>query len=264
MLVGILIWLVTAITAGLFLVKRWWFPAAISEQARAFDGHFSQTLAVMGATFLAAQIVLGWVILRGRGRARAVHSEGNARMEIVWTVTTAVLFLGLVALSTGVFAGVHIGPPPVGALSVEAIGKQFAWNFRYPGKDGRYGRLDVKQINDASGNPFGIDENDPAGKDDIVSAGLRVPAGRDVVLTLRARDVIHNFFVRELRLKQDLVPGLAIPLHFRADTPGTYEVACSELCGLGHHLMKTALIVMPAAEFEAWLEQMDEQVRAQQ
>lgn len=264
MVLSALIWLLTAVTAGLFVVKRWWFPAAISEHARLFDSQFSYTLAVMGGVFVAAQAALGWVILRGRHRARAEYSEGNTKLEVIWTATTAALFLGVVALSTGVFAGVHIEKPPADALQVEAIGKQFAWNFRYPGVDGKYGTLDVRQINDASGNPFGIDEKDVAGKDDVVSAALRVPAGRDVVVTLRARDVIHNFFVRELRLKQDLVPGMAIPLHFRADTPGTYEVACSELCGLGHHLMKTSLVVMPPEEFETWLRQMDEQLKGQQ
>ena len=263
-MLGILIWLLTALTAALFVVKRWWFPAAISEHARLFDSQFTYTLTVMGAVFVAAQAALGWVILRGRRRQQAAYSEGNARLEVIWTATTAVLFLGVVALSTGVFASVHITKPPADALRVEAVGKQFAWNFRYPGVDGKYGALDVKQINDASGNPFGIDEKDATGKDDIVSAALRVPAGRDVVVTLRARDVIHNFFVRELRLKQDLVPGMAIPLHFRAETPGIYEVACSELCGLGHHLMKTSLIVMPKDEFETWLQQMDEQLKGQQ
>lgn len=251
MLIGILIWALAALTAGLF-VARAWFPPAINEHARAFDSQFQLTLLLTGGIFLLAQAGLGYVILRARKRGKAVHSEGNNRMEIVWTVATAVLFLAAAALSTRIFAGVHLEPAPKDALRVEALAKQFSWNFRYPGPDGKYARLDVKQINDASGNSFGQDENDAAGKDDIVTAALRVPAGKEVELMLRGRDVIHNFFVRELRLKQDVVPGLLIPLRFRADVPGTYEVACSELCGLGHHLMRTVLIVMPPEEFAAW------------
>jgi cytochrome c oxidase subunit 2 len=107
-------------------------------------------------------------------------------------------------------------------------------------------------VNDAGGNPFGLDEADPASKDDIVSATLRVPAGKPVNLSLRSLDVIHSFFVRELRIKQDVVPGMTIPFHFTADAPGTYEVPCSELCGLGHHQMRTTVIAMPPEEFDAW------------
>jgi cytochrome c oxidase subunit II len=102
---------------------------------------------------------------------------------------------------------------------------------------------------------MGIDEKDPAGKDDIVSASLKVPVGKPVKLLLRSRDVIHNFFVRELRLKQDLVPGMDIPFHFQADKVGIYEVPCSELCGLGHFQMRTTMQVMSESEFEQWKQQ---------
>src|SRR5437773_11803153 len=118
-----------------------------------------------------------------------------------------------------------------------------------PGPDSKLGRTDLKFINDANRNPFGIDESDPAGKDDIVNAALKIPVGKPILLILKSRDVIHNFFVRELRLKQDLVPGMEIPFPFTADQTGTYEVACSELCGLGHHQMRTTLEVMWEADF---------------
>ena len=98
----------------------------------------------------------------------------------------------------------------------------------------------------------GIDEADPAGKDDIVNATLKVPVGKPILLILRSRDVIHNFFVRELRMKQDIVPGMEIPFHFQADKIGTYEVPCSELCGLGHSQMRTTMEVMTEENFEKW------------
>lgn len=251
MLLSIFIWVLAIVTAGMFLAREW-FPPAINEHARNFDSQFHLTLLLTGGIFLVAQAVLGFVILRARRRTKSEYSHGNNRLEVIWTAATAVLFLGAVFLSTRIFTSVHLGAPAPNALRVEALAKQFSWSFRYPGPDGKYARLDVRQINDATGNPFGQDERDPAGKDDIVTAALRVPAGRPVELMLRGRDVIHNFFVRELRLKQDLVPGMIIPLRFQADVPGTYEVACSELCGLGHHLMRTVLIVMPPDEFAAW------------
>ena len=103
-------------------------------------------------------------------------------------------------------------------MPIEVLAKQFAWSFRYPGPDGKFGHTDLKLINDADGNPFGLDDKDPAGKDDIVSASLKVPVGKPIKLIMHSRDVIHNFFVRELRMKQDIVPGMEIPLHFQADT----------------------------------------------
>ena len=116
-------------------------------------------------------------------------------------------------------------------------------------------RIGSAYLNDAAGNPYGLDDKDPAAKDDIVSASIKVPVGRPVKLIMHSRDVIHNFFVRELRVKQDIVPGMEIPLSFTADTAGTYEVPCSELCGLGHFQMRTTMQVMSEAEFEAWKQQ---------
>jgi cytochrome c oxidase subunit 2 len=173
-------------------------------------------------------------------------------VELVCTGATAVVFIGLLAMGARTWAGVQFTPAPPDAEMVEVLAKQFAWNFRYSGPDKRFGRTSLGQMDDAAGNPFGLDEADSDGKDDIVSATLRVPAGRPVNLALRSIDVIHSFFIRELRLKQDLVPGMQVPLHFQADVPGTYEVPCAELCGLGHHQMRTTIIVMPPDEFDDW------------
>ena len=165
------------------------------------------------------------------------------------------LFLGAGLASTGLWYEVHLSALGDASMKVEVAAKQFAWSFRYPGPDGKFGKTDVKLVNDASGNPFGIVENDPAGKDDVVTSALRVPAGKHVQLLLQSRDVIHNFFVRELRIKQDLVPGMVIPFRIRADKPGEYEIACSELCGLGHHQMRSVLVVVPEEDFDTWLRQ---------
>jgi cytochrome c oxidase subunit II len=256
MLLAPVIWVLAVVIVYFFAAKTWWFPPAINQHGHLYDAQFMRTLIVVGVIFFLAQAALGYVIVRFRndgGRAR--YSHGNNRLETLWTTATAVLFLGLVVMGTKIWAGVHFDEAPPGAIPVEVMAKQFAWNFRYAGPDGKFGHTELKYVNDASGNPFGIDDKDPAGKDDIVSASLKVPVNRDIKLILHSRDVIHNFFVRELRMKQDIVPGMEIPLHFRADQTGIFEVPCSELCGLGHFQMRTTMQVMSEAEFEQWKQQ---------
>lgn len=147
----------------------------------------------------------------------------------------------------------HPEPIPPTIERIEVYAHQFAWNFRYPGPDGVFGRTRLDRINDAAGNPMGLDSADPAAHDDIVTATLRVPAGAEILLLLHSRDVIHDFFVRELRFKQDVVPGMEIPYRFRALTPGVYEIACSELCGLGHSQMRSTVEVMAPSAYRQWI-----------
>jgi cytochrome c oxidase subunit 2 len=253
MLLGPIVWILTVVICYLFIGHYWWFPPPISEHGAAFDAQFTLTLWVTGVIFFLAQMALGYVVIKFRDKGGvARYSHGNNALETLWTSATAVLFIGLVLAGTRIWAAVHFAEAPADALRIEVLGKQFAWSFRYAGPDGKFGHLDIKQINDANGNPFGVDANDPEGKDDIMSASLKVPAGKPILLILRSRDVIHNFFVRELRLKQDIVPGMEIPFHFQADKLGTYEVPCSELCGLGHHQMRSTMEVMAEADFEKW------------
>lgn len=253
MILAVIIWVLTGAIVYGFAGKFWWFPPPISQHGIAYDEQFTATLIVTGVIFALAQAALGYVIYKFKDDGkRATYSHGNNKMEVIWTSATAVLFVGIVLMGTTIWARVHFAEAPADALQIEVTAKQFAWSFRYAGADGKFGKTDIKFINDANGNPVGIDEKDPAGKDDIVAPAIRVPAGKPILLTLKARDVIHNFFVRELRLKQDLVPGMDIPFHFTADKIGTYEVACSELCGLGHHQMRSTLQVMSAEDFEKW------------
>jgi cytochrome c oxidase subunit 2 len=253
MLLAPIVWILTIAICVCFAGKFWWFPPPISAHGEAYDQQFAITLIVTGVIFFIAQMALGYAVFRYRDRGgRAEYSHGNNKLEALWTSAAAVLFVGLVLMGTRIWAGVHFEQAPPDALEVQVLAKQFAWSFRYPGPDGKYGRTDIKFINDANGNPFGIDESDPAGKDDIVNAALKVPVGRPIRLILLSRDVIHNFFVRELRMKQDIVPGMEIPFHFKADKVGTFEIPCSELCGLGHSQMRSTLQVMSEEEFEKW------------
>ncbi len=252
-LVALLVVLIAA-AVFLFAAPPAWFPIPISALATSFDTQFTRTLWLTGFGFLLVQVLLVYVIVRYRMRAggEAAKFTGNPRLEVIWTSIIAVLFFGLALMGMPVFTGPHLGPEAKGAEIIEVDAHQFAWTFRYPGPDGIFGRTDLKLISDAGGNPLGLDPADPAGNDDIVVSTLRVPVGREVVLTLKSRDVVHDFFVRELRVKQDAVPGMNIPYRFRADKTGDFEIACAELCGLGHSQMRAVMKVMPAVDYERW------------
>jgi cytochrome c oxidase subunit 2 len=246
MLLGSLFGVLAAAAGLLFLYPPAWFPPAITYAGLQYDRQFLLTLWFSGLIFFFAHFLL--IVISLRFRRTPLHP----RFETLWTLLAIVLFITLAFTGTRIWAGVHPTPIPPDAERIEVIAHQFAWNFRYPGPDGKLGRTAPNHVNDPAGNPFGIDPTDPAGRDDLVTATLIVPAGREIVLTLHARDVIHSFFVRELRLKQDAVPGMDIPYRFRADAPGIYEIACSELCGLGHSQMRSTLEVMPAARYYRW------------
>jgi cytochrome c oxidase subunit 2 len=265
-LLALVIWLVCAAITAPFVMKTWWFPVAISEHARTVDSQIMLTFWVTGVVFILAHLALGWAVFKyGQKRSGpATYSHGNNTMEVVWTSAAAILFIGLVLMGTSVWARVHINTAPAGSLPVEVTGKQFVWNVRYPGPDGKLGALDIKQINDANGNPLGIDSKDPAGKDDITFPNLVVPVNRSVEVTLHSLDVTHSFFVPELRLKQDAVPGMTIKINFIADKVGLYELPCAELCGLGHFKMRAFLDVKEQGDFDKWMQERVAERAAQQ
>ena len=244
----------TVVTVYIFMAKIWWFPPAITDFGHEIDAQFTRTFIITGIVFVMAQIGLAYAVFRFRDRGqKATYFEGNNTMEIVWTLATVILFVGLGLYARNAWAQVHfIGASP-GALPIEVTGQQFAWNFRYAGRDGKFGREKPELVSASTGNPVGLDPTDPASKDDIVSPVIAVPAGREVELILRSQDVTHAFYVRELRLKQDAVPGMEIHMHFTATVPGEYELACAELCGLGHYRMHTMLQVLSETDFEKWM-----------
>ena len=253
---ALLLLALAAITAYLFIAKTWWFPPAITAVGHEIDAQFMRTLWITGIIFILAQVALAWVIFRYRDRGeRASHFEGNTGLEILWTLATVILFVGLGVYGESAWAEVHFRDAAPGALQIEVTGQQFAWNFRYPGPDGKFGRIKPELVSASSGNPLGLDRTDPDAKDDIVSPIIGVPVNREVELILRSQDVTHSFFVRELRLKQDTVPGMLIHIHFTATEIGTYEIACAELCGLGHYRMRSELHVMSDEDYQKWLKE---------
>src|SRR6266852_2709205 len=262
---GLAIWLITLGSVGMFVSKHWWFPESISEHGGAVDRQFMITIIVVGIAFAAAQIGLGWVVWKYRDSSaatRATYSHGNNRLEVVWTVVTAIVFISLAVMGQRVWASLHLHAAPPGSYTVEVVAQQFSWNFHYHGKDGVFGKTDPKLIDDSALNYVGLDETDPNAKDDSLTTALAIPVNRPVELRLRSKDVIHSFWVPPLRFKQDLVPGMEIKVHFTATKVGKYELACAELCGQLHFKMKSYMLVLPDDELRALTALPQEQFQA--
>ena len=196
-----------------------------------------------------------------------VTSNASKYSEIAVAVVEAVLLIGFAIPLWA--ARVGTVPPEHEALVVQVTAEQFAWNVRYAGPDGVFGKTDIKLI-DVQTNPLGIDQSDPASKDDVTSLNqLYLPANKQIIIKLRSKDVIHSFGVPEFRVKQDAVPGFTIPVYFipdvttdemRARTGNPefqYEIACAQLCGLGHYRMRGFVTVLSTEAFQKW---MDEEV----
>jgi len=231
-------------------------PAAITSVGLLVDHQYFLTLCVTGTVFILSQLGLAYAIWRFRDRGQAAHfTRGNNTMEMIWTTATIVLFLGLGLMGRKAWAEVRFTPAEANAVQVEVTTNQFVFNFRYPGPDGQFGKLDPTQVSASTGNPLGLDPKDPAGKDDIVVPTLTVPVNHQIELLIRSQDVIHNFYVRELRLQQDAVPGMVIPIHFTANQIGHYEIMCTQLCGLGHYRMRSFLDVVSEADYQNFLKQ---------
>jgi cytochrome c oxidase subunit 2 len=268
-LLAISIWLLTIVSLGFFLWGSWWLPEAITEHSRLIDSQLKVTLAVIGAGFGLTQAALGYAIWRYResDRRRATHSHGDTRVEVLLGVMTAVVFVTLAITGQRVWAQLALKQAPAGAVLVEVTAQQFAWNFRYPGEDGKFGDTNPRLYDDADNSagarpgPLGIDPRDPQGQDDIVTGALVIPAGRPINLVLRAKDVTHDFYAPALRLKHDAVPGMKINVHFKALKEGLYEIACAELCGQLHHQMRAMLEVKSQIDYENWMKKKMLEVR---
>jgi cytochrome c oxidase subunit II len=147
------------------------------------------------------------------------------------------------------------------AVVVRVIGEQFAWNIQYPGPDGKFGRTDIKLV--GADNPIGLDRRDPAAKDDITTINqLNLPVDRPVLVHLSSKDVIHSFGLFEMRVKQDAIPGMTIPVWFIPNRVGEYEIACSQLCGLGHFRMRGFITIQSQADYDKWFADQEKELTA--
>jgi cytochrome c oxidase subunit 2 len=244
---------VPAVTFALAL--RTWFPPVASVHGRAIQQMLDFTLLATGGFLVAGHLALAWLIARA-GRAREAVAEPGRRWRRLVSVAPALAMAlvaegGALALALPVWAR-YYGPPPADALVVEVTGRQFFWVVRFPGRDGRFGRTSAESI--GPDDALGLDRSDPAAADDVVLLNeLHLPRGRPALLKLRSRDVIHSLWLPEQRVKQNLVPGMTIEIWFTPTKAGAYELACNQICGLGHYRMRGTLHVDEPAEFERWL-----------
>jgi cytochrome c oxidase subunit 2 len=251
--------IVIAILSAIPILRHTWeAPEDISTHGYLIDEQMSETMAEAGISFLAAQFILAifiWMFSNRGPNAKIRNFPGGAKGLVI----AAVLLVGAEVLALGVFgvkawADQYLTPPSANAMPIQVQAGQFAFYFRYPGPDGTFGATHPELINEGSQNFFGLDpEHDLDSRDDIVTAEMAIPVNKEIHLLMHTKDVGHSFFVRELRVQQDFVPGLDVSLHFTATKVGKYEIVCTQLCGLGHYNMKAYLYVYSQEDFDNWL-----------
>jgi cytochrome c oxidase subunit 2 len=227
------------------------------------------TLALTGTVFLITQIALFWFAFRYQesDKRKPYYYPHNNRLEVIWTVIPAIALTVLVGF--GLFYWYKItGAAPKDAMVVEVVGKQFGWEFRYPGKDGVLGRKYFKRVDAAKENPAGQIWEDPANQDDVFMEGkMHLVVNRPVKLVIGAKDVIHDVGLAHFRMKMDAVPGTPTTMWFtprfttkqmqeKENNPKfVYEISCDQMCGKGHTGMRGEIIVETQEEFDAWMAQ---------
>src|SRR6202171_1601272 len=241
-LFGIVLVIIALASAYPIATHMYVMPEDISTHGHAIDDQLSDTMKEAGFSFLGAQLVLAFFVFKFAQRkegAKLTHLPGGAKL----VVTVAFIIVGAEVFALGVFgqkawANVYFTSPRPDALQIQAQAGQFAFYFRYPGADGKFGAIHPDKIDEGNQNYFCLD-----------------PDNREVHLMMHAKDVAHSFYVRELRIQQDFVPGLDLSVHFTATKTGRYEIVCTQLCGLGHYKMKPYLNVMAKDDFEKCLKQ---------
>jgi len=263
-LFAVVVAVITLVSTAVFVSRTWWLPPDISVLGVGIDHQLMETMLASGVLFVTSQLVLALFVWRygdrGDGRPIRTFPGGATPMVIGATLLVSVEILVLSLVGTKVWGGIFLSPPDPNALHVDVMAEQFAFYFRYPGPDGKLGATHPEMIDDANSNFFGLDPaNDTTARDDIVSASLVIPVNRPILLTMHSKDVGHAFYVPDLRIQQDFVPGLVIPLQFTATQVARKEIVCTQLCGLGHYNMKGYLEVRTRDDFQQWLTEQSNQ-----
>ena len=212
------------------------------------------TFWVTGFVFVAINAFMAYAIIKYRHNPdrKADYQPENKSLETWLTVVTAV---GVAAmLAPGLWVWADFVTVPEDAHEVEVVGQQWHWSYRFPGEDGKFGAVEARYVTDD--NPFGMEENDPHGQDDVLifDSTVHLPINKPVKTLLRSKDVLHNFAVAQFRVKMDLVPGLVSYLWFEPTRVGNFEVLCEELCGVGHNTMRGMVVIDEQEDFDVWLD----------
>jgi len=240
------------------------FPVQASTHAAEVDHMTILVHWLMLVLFIGWGFFFVFVLFRFRKGAnpKASYTGAHGKFAKSTEVAVAVIEIGLLifyaipAWATRVKAF----PAESQAVVVRVVAEQFAWNVHYPGPDGKFGRTDIKLV--SADNPLGLDRSDPNAKDDITTINqLNLPVDRPVLVHLSSKDVIHSFGLYEMRVKQDAIPGMTIPVWFIPNRVGEYEIACSQLCGLGHFRMRGFITIQNAADYQKWYDDQEKELR---
>ncbi len=235
------------------------FPPLASEHGKHVDNFILYIHLLMVILFVGWLAYFLYALFRFRksNNPKASYTGAQTNIstyaEVAVAIAEVILLVGLaIPLWASVVDTEKFPTEKDKPLVIKVTGQQFAWNARYPGKDGAFAKQDIKFF--APDNKFGVDKNDPNGKDDFDSTLnlMAVPTGRDVIIHLSSMDVIHCFKVVPLRITQDAIPGLMIPMHFKATKEGKYMITCAQLCGNGHATMRGNIHVLSKADYEKW------------
>lgn len=255
---AVVVTIITIVSAAIFVSHIWWMPPDVSLLGAGIDHQMSETMVSAGVLFVLAQLVLAFFVWRfadnNDQRKIKIFPGGATPMVVGAIILVGAEILALTLVGTKIWASIYVTPADPHSLKIDVQAEQFAYYFRYPGPDGKFGGLHPELIDASTGNFFGLDPaNDTAARDDIVAATLTVPVNTPILLELHSKDVSHAFYVPEMRIQQDFVPGLVIPLHFTATRLAKTEIVCTQLCGLGHYNMRAYLEVLSADDFKKWL-----------
>jgi cytochrome c oxidase subunit II len=243
--------------------------APASDHGERIDTMIWITLGITFVVFVITQILLFWFSFKYQEREnqKSYYYPHNNKLELIWTVIPAITLTVLVGF--GLYYWFQItGEAPADAMVVEVTGSQFKWEFRYPGKDGKLGRKDFRQINETKGNPLGQVWSDPNNHDDIYVSGqpLHLVVNKPVKIIITSKDVIHDFGLAHFRMKMDAVPGTPTTMWFTPKYTSRemkqkygddfeYEISCDQMCGRGHFSMRGTIVVESQGEFRAWMAQ---------
>jgi cytochrome c oxidase subunit 2 len=241
------------IASVLFHVLAPWHAAPPASNWGSIDTTLFITLIISGIFFIAITVFMALAIMRYRHKegARAHYQPESKKLEFWLIVVTSI---GIAAmLAPGLVVYNDFIRVPKEAYELEVVAQQWQWTYRFPGQDGKLGKSDIKFV-DAT-NPLGIDPMDPAGQDDVLIKNneIRLPLNRPVKVLLRSKDVLHDFYIPQIRSKMDMVPGMVSYFWFTPTKTGKYEVLCAEFCGVGHYNMRGQMIVEEQGAFDQWL-----------
>ena len=264
MTIAFVLFLVVVGTLVFHIWSPWWLTPLASNWS-GMDETLLLTFWVTGGVFMAVGLFMVYCVWRYRYQKdrKSEYKPEDKKLEFHLTWITAVGVV--VLLAPGLVVWNKFVTVPENAVKVEVMAYQWGWNYRLAGEDGILGKTSIHNISDD--NPYGLDLDDPNGKDDLLveDADLHLQIDKPVKVLLRSIDVLHNFYVPEFRAKMDMVPGMITFYWFTPTKTGEYEILCAELCGTGHYAMLGTVVVEEESDYSNWLAQQAsfEQILAQ-